>query len=103
MGNHNSGRRPKPTALKLLQGNPGKRKLNQHEPKPPQGDVKPPESTSKAALAVWAEMAPIALAMGTLTTADVAAFARYCELEATARLASAEKDREGFSVFLFTT
>jgi P27 family predicted phage terminase small subunit len=32
------GRRPKPTRIKELEGNPGKRPLNQHEPKP-QGDL----------------------------------------------------------------
>jgi P27 family predicted phage terminase small subunit len=32
------GRRPKPTALKKLEGNPGKRPLNEHEPKP-EGDL----------------------------------------------------------------
>jgi P27 family predicted phage terminase small subunit len=102
-GNQNSGRRPKPTALKVLQGNPGKRKLNQQEPKPPQGSVTVPETLSGVAKAVWLEVAPVAIAMGTLTTADVAAFSKYCELESTARLASAQKDREGFSVFLVTT
>lgn len=29
------GRKPKPTALKELEGNPGKRTLNDKEPKPP--------------------------------------------------------------------
>ena len=29
------GRKPKPTALKELEGNPGKRSLNPSEPKPP--------------------------------------------------------------------
>ncbi len=28
------GRKPKPTALKVLEGNPGKRPLNLNEPKP---------------------------------------------------------------------
>ena len=28
------GRKPKPTALKLIAGNPGKRALNAHEPQP---------------------------------------------------------------------
>ena len=27
------GRKPKPTALKMLEGNPGKRPLNEYEPK----------------------------------------------------------------------
>ena len=28
------GRKPTPTALKVLEGNPGKRKLNDNEPRP---------------------------------------------------------------------
>jgi hypothetical protein len=52
---------------------------------------------------VWDELAPIAIAMHTLTTADVAAFATLCELEATRRTASAEKNREDFRPFLVTT
>ena len=62
-----------------------------------------PEGLSGPAKAVWEEVAPICLAMGTLTTADVQAFATFCELQATIRAASAEKDREGFTPFLVTT
>ena len=32
-----AGRKPKPTALKKLEGNPGKRKLNTKEPVPGKG------------------------------------------------------------------
>ena len=32
-----AGRKPKPTAIKELEGNPGKRKLNKKEPKPDKG------------------------------------------------------------------
>ena len=32
-----AGRKPKPTALKKLEGNPGKRKLNNKEPVPDKG------------------------------------------------------------------
>ena len=32
-----AGRKPKPTALKKLEGNPGKRKLNTREPVPGKG------------------------------------------------------------------
>ena len=33
------GRKPKPTALKILEGNPGKRPLNENEPIPPKGTM----------------------------------------------------------------
>lgn len=32
-----AGRKPKPTAVKKLEGNPGKRKLNSKEPVPTKG------------------------------------------------------------------
>lgn len=81
MGNRNSGRRPQPTALKVLRGNPGQRKLNEHEPKPPSGEVERPALAADA-LIVWERVAPIAIAMGTLTSADVEAFKTLCRLQA---------------------
>ena len=36
------GTKPKPTHLKMLDGNPGKRRLTSGEPVPPAGVVKPP-------------------------------------------------------------
>ena len=33
-----AGRKPKPTAVKKLEGNPGKRKLNTKEPNPGKGN-----------------------------------------------------------------
>jgi hypothetical protein len=94
LGNRNSGRRPKPTALKLLRGNPGQRKLNQSEPKPPAGEVVKPQMELLAGV-VWDEVAPICMAMGTLTTADVQAFTSYCVLQAkfTALAAGDDTDR----------
>jgi phage terminase small subunit len=98
-GNQNSGRRPKPTALKVLHGNPGRRKLNEGEPKPPEGAVMAPERMSKAAKVVWDEIAPVCIAMGTLTTADVWAFKTLCELQATIDMASRQKDAPEFAPF----
>ena len=98
-GNANSGRRPQASALKVLRGNPGKRKLSGSEPTPPDGVVAKPGTLSVVAGAVWDELAPVAMAMGTLTVADCAAFATLCELEATRRQASAQKDAEGFGMF----
>jgi hypothetical protein len=91
MGNQNSGRRPAPTKLKLLRGNPGKRKPNQDEPQPPEGVTVRPADLSAGAMLVWDELAPTCLAMGTLTVADVTPFRTMCELEATLRAASAGK------------
>ncbi len=92
MGNKNSGRRPAPTALKVLRGNPGKRRLNADEPIPPVGDVQKPTLSITAGF-VWDELAPLALAMGTLTRADVSAFAMLCELQATLQSAAVGKNK----------
>ena len=97
MGYENSGRRPQPTALKVLRGNPGKRKPNAAEPVPPKGDVVKPGSLSTGAVAAWERLAPVCLAMGTLTTADVAVFARMCELEASWDAVVALKGTPNFS------
>ena len=49
------GRKPKPTALKLIEGNPGKRAMNDAEPNAgPIGE--PPEDLDGIALAKWREM-----------------------------------------------
>jgi len=92
MGNRNSGRRPQPTALKVLRGNPGKRPLNADEPTPPPGAVEKPATLSTPAAAVWDRLAPGAIAMGTLTRVDATAFALLCELQATLEWAAGRKD-----------
>lgn len=98
MGNANSGRRPKPHALKVLQGITRQDRLNPDQPQPPSGDVvKPP--MSRVAGAVWDRLAPIAIAMGTLTPADVEVFRTLCRLQATLDLADAQKDAPEFAPF----
>ena len=73
------GRKPKPTALKVLEGNPGKRKLNQHEPIPPKGNIKCPAWLLPEAKKEWKRLASSMEAMGILTIADLTAFAGYCQ------------------------
>ena len=73
------GRKPKPTALKLLEGNPGKRPINEHEPVPPKGTVKCPTWLEPEAKKEWKRLAPSLEAMGVLTQADLTAFAGYCQ------------------------
>jgi hypothetical protein len=86
-GNSNSGRRPEPTALTLLRGNPSKKRLNAQEPTPPPGEVLKPVGLTPGADQAWERLAPVCLEMGTLTRADVAAFIMLCELEGTIALA----------------
>lgn len=100
MGYENSGRRPQPTALTVLRGNPSKKKLNKNEPVPPSGAVVKPADLSAAAVKVWDELAPICLAMGTLTPADVRAFATLCELQATFTAAAGLKGGPAFDARL---
>lgn len=92
MGYENSGRRPQPTKLKILRGNPSKTRLNQNEPVPPAGDVVKLAGLSAGAALVWDRLAPICLAMRTLTPADVTVFGTLCELQSTLEQASAGKD-----------
>ena len=73
-----AGRRPKPTYLKLLQGNPGKRPLNANEPKP-QLELPPaPEHLSEGAKQEWERTGQQLLKLGLLTSIDKSAFAAYC-------------------------
>jgi phage terminase small subunit len=92
VGNRNSGRRPQPTALKVLRGNPGKRPLNTDEPTPPPGDVEKPSTLSRPAADIWDRLVPLAIAMKTVTRADATAFAMLCELQATLEWAAGRKD-----------
>lgn len=74
-----AGRPPKPTALKLIEGNRGKRGTNKQEPDPPYLDnLQPPAWLSKGAKEVWAEVAPALSAAKLLTEADVQMLAMGC-------------------------
>lgn len=73
------GRKPKPTALKALEGNPGKRPLNEHEPVPPKGTIRCPAWLEAEAKKEWKRLAPSLEAMGVLTAVDITAFAGYCQ------------------------
>lgn len=72
------GRKPTPTALKILRGNPGKRPLNAQEATPCAADLVPPDWLTDIAQSEWADKAPMLQRLGLLTEADVDAFAMYC-------------------------
>lgn len=84
-------RPPKPTALKLIEGNAGKRKLPQGEPEPDMLlDLEPPAHLSERSAAVWRQLAPMLRKMGVLTVADVVALEMLCDAVADYRLARAQ-------------
>ena len=65
------GRRPKPTSLKLLTGNPGKRPLNPTEPRPRRlKTLTPPPTLRPDARAIWRQLANELRAVGLFTRLD---------------------------------
>jgi P27 family predicted phage terminase small subunit len=73
-------RRPTPTYLRLMQGNPQKRPIRGNEPQPPIPDEVPEPPlfvTGYAADEYW-RVAPGLHVMGLLTLVDVAPLAAYC-------------------------
>jgi P27 family predicted phage terminase small subunit len=73
------GRKPKPTALKILEGNPGKRRINGAEPKPPRTLPTCPDHLSTIAKAEWKRIARTLNEVGLLTQVDRATMAAYCQ------------------------
>ena len=69
---------PKPTALRILNGNAAKRPLNAREPKPAVGTPHCPEWLSEDARKVWKRLVPQLRAMRVLTLVDADALAAYC-------------------------
>ena len=70
-----SGRRPVPTRLKMLHGNPGKRRLNDREPQPEARLPKPPEHLTDEAKKEWRRAGKLLLGMGLVSDLDRAALA----------------------------
>ena len=73
-----SGRKPKPTVLKLLEGNPGRRPLNQNEPKSQVRLPRVPEHLSDEAKKEWRRLGHLLVRMGVMTEADADALALLC-------------------------
>lgn len=73
------GRKPKPTAVKILEGNPGKRALNEREPSPEKKAPSCPKWLEKEAKKEWRRLASKMEQIGILTEVDMAAFAGYCQ------------------------
>ena len=93
-----TGRKPKPTTLKVIEGNKGKRPLNKGEPKPKSarkpkapppgkgGENKaedklpnPPDWLDRLAKLKWRKLAGELDRLGLLTVVDLDMFAAYCD------------------------
>ena len=73
-----TGPKTKPTALKLVTGNPGRRPLNENEPKPAADMPTMPPWLDREAKAEWRRQAPELYAVGIITIVDGAVLAAYC-------------------------
>ena len=84
MGNWNSGRRPQPTALKVLRGNPSKRPINRDEPTiapadesfdtPPRELANDPDAEKE-----WRRVAPLLRVARLVTESERAALVALCQ------------------------
>jgi P27 family predicted phage terminase small subunit len=83
------GRPRKPTNLKVLEGNPGKRPLPENEPKPVPIAPPCPAHLDSRAKKEWKRITPELEHLGLLTRIDMAALAAYCQ--AYSRWIEAEK------------
>jgi P27 family predicted phage terminase small subunit len=72
------GPRPKPTAIRIAEGNRSRRPLNDREPKPCAVRPRMPKHLDKAAQREWRRLAPMLERMGVLTEADGIALANLC-------------------------
>lgn len=73
------GRKPKPTHLKLVTGNPGKRALAKREAKPPLSEPTPPPHLCDDAKVEWGRVIGTLVSCGLMTQIDRAALAAYCQ------------------------
>lgn len=94
------GRKPTPTAIKELEGNPGKRPLNASEPKPKKKAPACPKWLNEDAKREWRRLVKQLEALGVLTELDMAVFATYCD--AFARWKEAEEFLSERGLFFIT-
>src|SRR5690242_8718143 len=73
------GRKPVPTTLALVRGNPGRRPINTNAPAPAtEPTYTPPDWLQPLAREEWLRLEPELRRLRLLTVADLPAFAAYC-------------------------
>jgi P27 family predicted phage terminase small subunit len=87
------GRKPKPTILKVIEGNPGKRDLPDDPVEPLSALPPAPENLSPVAKEVWQRIGQELFTLRILTSLDLEVFEPFCEAVATFRAARDELRR----------
>lgn len=89
------GRKSKPTELKKLEGNPGKRALNNQEPKPDVVIPPPPDYLEGPALEEWYRITPELQKLRMITALDRAPLVALCQAWGDYIKACDEVEKEG--------
>lgn len=76
------GRKPVPTTLKVLNGNPGQRPINQNEPKPTPIAPDAPSWLSGRAKEIWQDHVPKMERIGLIAETDSIVMANLCQEQA---------------------
>ncbi|MCE7982531.1 MAG: phage terminase small subunit P27 family [Caldilinea sp. CFX5] len=97
-----AGRPAKPTALKQLAGNPGKRATNKNEPKPTAKRPSCPKHLTGEAKKEWNRTSKLLFELGLLTELDRAALAAYCQAWAQWVQAQEEMSKPTFQMIELT-
>ena len=84
------GRKPTPTHLKLIRGNPGKRPIKRAKPKRAAAITSAPKYLKSVARDEWRRLMPNLVKLGLFTALDVDALAAYCIAYADWRLCNKE-------------
>ncbi len=95
-----AGRKPKPSALRRLEGNPGRRPLNENEPAAVAGLPKCPTHVKGEARREWHRIGKRLVAEKRMAHVYKAAFAAYCV--AWGRWVEAERELEEFGTVIKT-
>ena len=90
-----SGPAPTPTRLKLVRGNPGKRKINKKEPKPKKQLGACPMELGRYAKALWKELEPELVDVGLWKKLYGPAFKLLCEIYQTMKEAETDVKSKG--------